>query len=188
MVAIWATLVVLIFLIGGPISVYCNQTYPELRTSVVLGKDLFVGFFTVAGILLAVENLRRSAMSARVLVSLRLLERWNDPNLETHLWTRWRTLRGELKDKQDIELVNCIANGNRETVLDVLNFMEEIAAAINSKAADDQQIWRAVGTIMMEYFSVLSPWITDCRVKRNQPDLWVEFQTLVNHWKRSHDR
>lgn len=185
MVKVFAVLVVLVFIVAGPILVYCNQTYPELRTSIVLGKDLFVGFFTVAGILLAAESLRRSALSARTSVSLRLVERWNDPKTET-LWTAWHKLYEELKGKQDCEVVKYIAEENQNTVGGVLNFMEEIAAAVNAKAADDQQIWKSVGPTMREYFLVLSPWIADYREKRNRSHAWVELEALVNHWKRSH--
>src|SRR5579871_2132956 len=157
LIALIAVVVVLIFAVGGPFLVYFHQTYPSLRASMVLGKDLFIGFGTVAGILLAAENLRRAAVSARTSVALRLVERWNDPKT-AGLWTRWHELHHELTGKSESDVVSMVSKDDQSTVADVLNFLEEIATSVNTKAADDRQIWLALGPTIMEYFDTLLPW------------------------------
>jgi hypothetical protein len=62
-----------------------------------LGKDLFIGFFSVAGIFLAAESLRRSALAARTGVGPPLVERWNDP--KAPIGDFWQNLRDRLAGK-----------------------------------------------------------------------------------------
>lgn len=180
MLILWGVILALIFAIGGSFAVYYSQTYPDLRTSIALGKDLFIGFFTVAGILLAAESLRRSALSDRVTVALRLVERWNDPKT----WEHWYVLKDTLASKADSDLVTSIDNDrDRKTVAGTLNFLEEIAAAVNSKAADERQIWRSVGPTMVEYFRILLPWIEYYRMKDSRQHAWVESERLIKNWR-----
>jgi hypothetical protein len=111
MIYVIACIIGVFFIVGSGILVYCNQTYPELRTSIVLGKDLFIGFFTVAGIFLAVENLRRTALTAGTSVALRLVEKWNAMD-----WKDWHALRGNLRSTPSETVVSAILNKHEETV------------------------------------------------------------------------
>jgi hypothetical protein len=173
-------ILVLLFAIGGSITVYCSQTYPDLRTSIALGKDLFFGFFSVTGILLAAESLRRSALSDRVSVALRIVERWNDPKN----WEQWYALKEKLNGKPAGDLVTMLDNdSDRRTVVGVLNFLEEIASAVNAKAADDHQIWTAVGPTMVEYFRLLLPWVLYYRENERRPHAWVQAEKLMKRWQ-----
>ena len=167
-----------LFIVGSVILVYCNQTYPELRTSMVLGKDLFIGFFTIMGIFLAAESLRRSALAARTSVALRLVERWNAMD-----WKNWHNLRVGLRDVPSQTVTSTILNAHEETVAVVLNFMEEIAAAVNAESADDIQIWLSVGPTIIEYYATLRPWILHYRAVNNRPHAWIEIEKLINRWE-----
>ena len=59
--------------------VYTHQTYPSLRLSIVLAKDLFVALLTLSILAVGVENIRRTAVASRAPITLRFVERWNDP-------------------------------------------------------------------------------------------------------------
>ena len=172
-----------LFVVGSIILVYCNQTYPELRTSMVLGKDLFIGFFTIMGLFLAVENLRRSALAARTTVALRLVEKWNAMD-----WKAWHGLRDNLRSMPPTMVISTILNAHEETVAVSLNFMEEIAAAVNAKSADNRQIWLSVGPTMVEYYDTLAPWILEYRAQSKRSHAWVEIEKLINRWKTSPPR
>jgi hypothetical protein len=173
--------IAILFVVGSAILVYWNQSYPELRASLALGKDLFIGFFSILGIFLAVENLRRSALTARTSVALRLVERWNLMN-----WEKWHGLRSILLSTPSEAVTSAIRNEHEDTVAAPLNFMEEIAAAINGKSADDLQIWLSVGPTMIEYHDILAPWIADYRTSNRHA--WVELEKLIIRWKRSPPR
>ena len=183
MIYVIAGIIGVFFIVGSVILVYCNQTYPELRTSMVLGKDLFIGFFTITGIFLAVENLRRSALTARTSVALRLVEKWNAMD-----WRAWHALRGNLHGKPSETVASDILNKHEETVAIPLNFMEEIAAAVNAESADNLQIWLSVGPTMVEYYDTLAPWVAHYRTLNARPHAWIEVEKLINRWKKSPPR
>jgi hypothetical protein len=86
------------FLLGGETLVYIRQTYPELRASALLVKDLVIGFATIVGILLAVEGLRRNSKTHRMSQSMRFTERWNAPTMFDSK-TAWRHLHDDLRAK-----------------------------------------------------------------------------------------
>jgi hypothetical protein len=72
---------------------------PELRNSMILGKDLFVAFLTISAIGIAAENLRRTAAAARASVALHFIERWNDPKL-ADARKQWHQIYYDLKRLQ----------------------------------------------------------------------------------------
>ena len=171
----------LLFLLAGATLVYYHQTYPNLRASMVLGKDLGVAFFTLLGIGAAVENLRRSAQAAKVTIALHFVERWNDPKL-ADFRKGWHRLYEELKTLKPGDVVTKLEadEPSRVTATDVLNFFEEFAYVVNTKAADEGISNKLLGGTISGYYNVLLPWITKRRETR--ADAWEQLTTADQKW------
>ena len=170
-----------VFAIGGAVLIYFHQTYPKLRGSMILGKDLFVAFLTISAIAIAAENMRRTAAAARASVALRFVERWNDPKL-ADLRNQWHDIYYDLKKLQPSEVVERLDEDlrARTVVTDMLNFCEEIAHAVNAKAADEALIRRLLCDTIHDYYSTLLPWIEIRRATR--PDAWEEIKLMLDRW------
>jgi len=170
-----------VLLFGGGALVYIHQTYPDLRASIVLAKDLFIGFFTVSGILVAAESLRRSALSSRRLLALRFVDDWG-PELSK---SRWRSLANEIA-KCDSTRIQEIWNsdaGVRQEVVDLLNSCERIAQAVNDGSADERTIRERLGLRMRVCFSEVSPLVLYLRQVSSNPQLFVETEHLLARWQ-----
>ena len=179
-VLLWALLVggILAFGIGGAGLIYFHQTYPELRGSLILGKDLFVGFLTISAIAIAAENMRRTAAAARASVALRFVERWNDPKL-AELRNQWHEIYYDLKKLGPAEIAQRLEVDMkaRTIVTEMLNFCEEIAHGVNVKVADETLIRRLLFDTIHEYYSTLLPWI---RIRRaTRPDAWEAIKLMI---------
>ena len=163
------------FVLIGAALVYLHQTYPVLRASIVLAKDLFVAFLTVTAIGVAAENIRRTAVAARAAVALRFVERWNDPNLAPFR-KAWHALYDELRTQPPAVVHQRLQDDDdaRTTATDILNFFEEIAHAINAGAADRALLDRVLGETICGYYTAVAPWVVVRRVTR--PDAWVEIE------------
>lgn len=168
----------LVFAIGGSALIYFHQTYPALRGSLILGKDLFVGFLTIAAIAIAAENMRRTAAAARASVALRFVERWNDPKLAA-LKDQWHEIYYDLKKLGPDEIAQRLEMDMqaRTIVTEMLNFCEEIAHAVNVKVADETLIRRLLFDTIRDYYSTLLPWIRVRRVTRS--DAWEDIKLMI---------
>ncbi len=164
------------FLVAGSVLVYCHQTYPALRASFVLGKDLFVGFLTLAGLAVAAENLRRTAVATRTSVALRFVERWNDPQ-RAALRDAWHKLYEALEGLSAPDVVKRLKSNDAErtTLTEVFNFFEETAHAVNTHAADKDLLESLLGETVRGYYAAAEPWIKERRTDR--PDAWEQLET-----------
>jgi hypothetical protein len=156
------------------------QTYPALRASIVLGKDLFIGFFTVSGILVAAETLRRSALSSRRLLALRFVDDWGTELSKSG----WRALANEIAkcDSTRIDEVWNSDAGVRQEVGDLLNSCERIAQAIDDGSADERTIRERLGLRMWAFFSAFSPLVLYLRQVNSDPKMFVRTERLLARW------
>jgi len=172
----------LVFLSGGSALVYVHQTYPVLRASIVLVKDLFLGFFTVSGILVAAETLRRSALSSRRLLALRLVEDWSTEVSRID----WRALVSEVAQSDSVRMHE-IWNSDptvRQELVGVLNSCERIAQAVREGSADERTLRERLGLMMTRYFSDLKPLVLFLRWLYSNPHLFEESERLLGDWER----
>ena len=68
-------------------------------------------------------------------------------------------------------------------VLDVLNYFEEAAVAVNLGVADEQTVRRHQESLALEYWTIFESWVTAYRDEKKSPSRYVEFETVVNRWK-----
>lgn len=179
-VAIVITVAAVFLCFGWPV-VYIYQTYPELRASIVLIKDLFIGFFTLSGILIALENLRRSGLSSRKLLALRFVDDWGTEFSKSG----WRILAKQIAecDQAQIGEIWNSDSSRQGEIRSLLNSCERIAQAVNEGSADERTIRERIGPTVSAYFSTVRPLVAYLRYEKRNQYLLIETERLVSRWE-----
>jgi len=172
-----------IFFVGGSVLVYINQTYTVLRPSIVLAKDLFIGFFTVSSLLVAAETLRRSALSSRKLLALRLFDQWEAQHLDSDVQAVIR----EIAEAGQGKLCEIVEGDKRirKKIIDFLNSCERIAIAVVDGSADERTLRERMMPTLAVYFRELSPLILNLRRNYAESHLFIYTERLLARWDRS---
>lgn len=170
-----------LFVFGGGTLIYLNQKHSDWRTSVVLGKDLFIGFFTVCGILVAVESLLRSARSSRRLLALALADNW------TAEWSSgtWRPLAAKLNQffKPSPDEIYKNDRVAYDEIASLLNSCNRIAQAVIDGSADERTLRERLGEPMQAFYAAVNPMIMDMVLRTKTVGLYYKTQWLLDRWK-----
>ena len=121
---------------------------------------------------------------AKVAVSLRIMERFNDPTFSRTL-RKWREQRRKiLADTPDETWRRLEADvAARATVQETLNRLEEIAIAVLSDAADEKTLLDAIKPILDDVFLACKPSIID-KNRQLHPLAWIQIEGLHRRWLR----
>lgn len=105
-------------------------------------------------------------------------ERWNDPSM-FHV----RDVVRELFDRaQDAQRFKEHVTEKKTNVTHFLNFLEEIAIAVNTGDSDETTLKRMFRGVVIDAWTKLGPWIEEQRRERNRPRGWIEMQELARRW------
>jgi hypothetical protein len=66
---------------------------------------------------------------------------------------------------------------------DLLNFLEDFAAAVAADAIDDATAYRMMSSIVIRYGDVFSPFFTRRRTELDDKDVHIELERLAMNWK-----
>lgn len=120
----------------------------------------------------AIYALFMNAQSARSAAGRRFIERWTDPNFAS-----LRTAVSGLLEKGKPD------DMDRQTLIAILNFWEEIAIAVFSHEADERLLKDFFNTMALRTFGVTQDWIIKARVAKNYPTAYIQFEYLYNRWR-----
>jgi Domain of unknown function (DUF4760) len=82
---------------------------------------------------------------------------------------------------KDIE--GAMASGDRELrIIHMLNFLEEMAVAVEYMVADGAILRDVYGGAMVSVWRCLGQWALHYRVKRSQPNAWKNVESLYKAW------
>lgn len=139
------------------------------------------------------EQLRRDAEREKRNRSFRLMERWNDPTLDSRRGRVAGFLRNdpsadEIRDHRRDD------DGFRSDLSLVLNFLEEAAVAWNREELSRDAFVDFFGGIVLTYWDWLEPWVYQYRQDRDQQHprldagvargIWVEFERMHEEIER----
>jgi hypothetical protein len=133
------------------------------------------------------RGLRANADSQMITRTFEYPARWGDPT-----WAKSRDavvkLLKELQGKPEIERLALIdqAIGQREEleaeIRIILNFLEQVALAVNLQVVDEAIIDRLYRTMVIRTYGALAPWVKRHRDERDAPRFWVEVEGLYDRW------
>jgi len=133
------------------------------------------------------RDLARETMAgnaARIAASLRIMERWNDPNFYPILKS-WRVERQKIRDDLPAATRARLASDvdSRAVVQAVLNRLEEMALAVLYGVVDEKVLREYSETNVLDTFSICSDWIK--HKQQDNPGAWIQLETLYLRWRPS---
>ncbi len=120
----------------------------------------------------AIYALFLNVQSARNAAARRFMERWTDPS-----FAGFRKATSAMLEKGNPGDVD------RQTLLAILNFWEEMAIGVFSHEADEGLLRDFFNTMVVRSFAVTQDWIRKERVAKNYPAAYIQFESLYNHWR-----
>lgn len=133
----------------------------------------------------AAQDVEREILAvnaARISASLRIMERWNDPNFYP-LLKHWRVERLKLRKDSPIatsERLDADAD-SRAVVQAVLNRLEEMALAVHNNVVDEKVLRDYSETTVLDTFSICSDWVK--HKQKDDPKAWVQLEKLYLRWR-----
>jgi hypothetical protein len=161
-----------------------RPTIEFFGAAIGVAAGILSAYYIGGGLRITIEQ-RDSALSdERISRAFAFAERWNAPTF-AQLREDWRKLLNELDGKQNHEACKVLLDDpHKQTVAaDVLNFFEEIAYAVKSGVADGETLKKVHRSIVVRYYSTISPWIESVRRDQNQPSAYEHLEWLKNQWK-----
>lgn len=155
----------------------------KYRSTIIFGTSVLGGVLTIWGLLQSAENLRRANYERKLEASARYVERWNNPSY-LELKTKWRELNSSVENFTPEEIAAMLERDleKRITVVEILNFFEEMAVAILTEMADEKLLKRTFCIAIRKAYQRYGHWIDVHRTNRNARAYWSETQTLYERW------
>ncbi len=121
------------------------------------------------------RHLGEASLLKKQVNALRFGERWNEPAMGVARKT-CREIAG-LKGKSLDEINELIKTGDKlDQILHLLNFLEEIAVAVEYKVVDDKIIHELFSEGMKIVWKTLELWIGIYRKERDSPKAWQHLE------------
>ena len=163
--------------------------FPQFRdilifvgSALVMAATVLSAYYIGKGLDVTIEQRNASAKAERVARAFRFMERWNDP-LRGQARAQWREIIEELRGQNVDKVGELLTDGKKKAVVvDMLNFLEEMALASNEGLVDDTTLMGLFHTLMNEYHGILEEWIKRHRAVKNRPKACVEFDVMLRRW------
>jgi len=159
---------------------------PEIEffgASIGIAAGLLSAYYIGRGLKITIEQRDTSLAAEKVARSFSLAQRWNEPNFAA-LREDWRSLIEEIDEKDAKEVCAILQDQHKKTVAaDVLNFFEELSYAARSGLADLETLKNIHRSIVIRYYSTISPWVEKIRRDGPQPTAYEHLEWLRNQWK-----
>lgn len=195
---------VIVSLVFGVIAIYCFQTYLDFRESIKFGAALLAAALTITSILITAENIRRSTEERRAASASAFIARYNDPKFFEQLLISWRIVYRDILVMKPEEVADYINQGwspqgvtspeeqsvdqlkkkyNRRFVaVQMFNFFEEIAIAIEDDQAEEKILFNYFETVIPVFYTAAEPWIRN-QQKASSSQVYIAVEQLVTRWR-----
>ncbi len=90
----------------------------------------------------------------------------------------------DMRNRPD-DIKKCLADSEeiRENISNILNFLEQMAAAVRDGICDEPFAKRLFGGIVINVWHATREWVEDQRVSRGRSQLFVELEELYARWR-----
>jgi hypothetical protein len=120
-------------------------------------------------------------LHSRRLEAMRYAARWNEPRMEQARKACREILQMDGRGVHDI--TEALTVEDRELrVVHMLNFLEEVAVAIERDVADPEVLRDVYRDAVVLVWRCMDQWAIKYRVGRGQPSAWVHLEALYKAW------
>jgi hypothetical protein len=135
-------------------------------------------FYTARGLELTASALARDEIRYKTALAFQFTSKWNDPAM-FHVRD---AVRGLLTGDHNSVEFSALLTTQETNVIHFLNFLEEVAIAMERAGADPDILREAFRGIVLTAWSRLQAWAVEQRRKRNTPRLWTNVEALARKW------
>ncbi|MFZ0819447.1 MAG: DUF4760 domain-containing protein [Candidatus Acidiferrales bacterium] len=149
-----------------------------------VAAGILSAYYVGQGLKITIEQRDKAAIDERISRAFGLASRWNEPNF-AKLREDWRALLKEIDGQTEAEICRILDGDLHKTTVtvDVLNFFEEVAYATRTGVADIDTLRNIHHSIVVHYFTTISPWIDKRRRDKKQQTAFEHLEWLANQWK-----
>lgn len=134
---------------------------------------------------IAVEQRERDQRRRQIEAAFHYMERWNNPQFY-HVRSAFREILrvGMAETEGTRRVMDRLAADDslRSNVMDVMNFFEEVAVAIDLQIADEELLRRVFRGILSSLWMTLEPFVNQRRTMLRNPRVFVECEALHKRW------
>jgi len=106
-------------------------------------------------------------------------ERWNNPSMY-HVQIVLRSII-EMRGKPEEEVKNYVES-NKTNVIQIFNFLEELAFAVEHDLVDKELVQNQFSGIVVGLWQIAEPWIKRHREARGRPKIWEKVEETAKAW------
>ena len=174
--------------IAAALAYFYAEANASNRQVIGYGSSLFGAMIALSGLLYTAQNIRDANEEKRSIAAARFVERWDAPQF-FDVKSQWRRLQEEMEALSAEQRANALNQvlEKRTTVVEMFNFMEEMAVAINTSSVDEELLRRFFKTIVTRYYDDYEYWIKHHRQHRRAPRFCCELEIVAPNWKKSQD-
>ncbi len=161
-----------------------SKASPDIRSVITYGSSLFGAMIALCTVIYTAQNLRQGNEEKLSAASSKFIERWNSPSY-FDIKTQWREIHEALEKRSPQERAVDINSDlkKRTVVVEIFNFYEEMAVAINLGSVDEEVLKRFFRTIVLRYWYDYEFWVGQHRVNRQAPRFATELEEVARKWK-----
>ncbi len=156
-------LAIIVLLAGGIVYLFAVSS-ADHRETIKFAAALLGGATAVYSLLVSAQSTRNAA-------ARKFIERWTDPG-----FADYRKAMSEMAN------TNSLAGLNRQMILAILNFWEEIAIAVLSKEANETLLKDFFRSVAVKCFLVAKDWVVEQRKTHNHPAAYIQYERLYGRW------
>lgn len=149
-----------------------------------IAAGILSAFYVGRGLRITIEQRDKALKDDKISRAFVLAQRWNEPNL-ARVREDWRALLEEIDEKNEHEVCEILHGDHHKKAIaaDVMNFFEEVGYAVRSGVADIETLKNTHRSIVVHYYSTISPWINKIRRDEHQQTAYEHFEWLRDQWK-----
>ena len=185
-------------ILGGIVSVaiYCTSIQEELILRIAEAAKFFLlvagaGFVAVTvychwkTLFLNVKQTEYQIDSEKKRFALELVRRWDSDNMakKRYYYRDIRSLRRNKSDGDIIDLINEDPN-QRNSILDIANYFEDVQQSIKNDIADEEILEYSLKPLLQSIKKTYEPWFDD--LKEADPEDYDQFKPfleLLHKWR-----
>lgn len=180
-------LVAALTVIYGIVTWDLSDTLVFFGASLVAGGTLLSAFYTgrtLNHMLVQQEKveLRQTALDTqgRKMRTMDYGARWNAPPMHYNREACRKVF--ELRGRPAAE-VSAALDADKPNVVQVMNFLEELAIARENDLIDEEMIRAQFAGIVTGVWQIMQPWVNDLRAARGRPQIGEKLEALARAWR-----
>ena len=154
-------------------AIYLFDRYPDSRKTLEFAVLALTASAGTTSVFYFGRNSRLELNNKKIDRALNFNSRWNELS-KVHITGETLKLLNDLENKNAQQQSQIISdtfiqhNQVKQSIISILNFLEELAVAVDNNQVNQNIVFNYYGNIVKRYYSLFSPWINQLRNNRQR--------------------